>query len=92
MFWHTRNQSEAEAPEGWKIERRHVDSGAWVVRTFTFIAADADVLQTHSDEYWDWMDTSAEYGVQYTYRVRALNADGFEMDGRVWSRRAQVEY
>ena len=91
MFWHTRNRGKAEAPEGWKIERRHRDSGKWVVHTFTFIGADADALQTHSEEYWDWVDTSAETDVAYTYRVRAINADGSDMEGRVWSRRASVE-
>lgn len=91
IFWHTRNRGQAEAPEGWKIERRHRNSGEWVVRTFTFIGAEADALQTFNDEYWDWVDTSAERNVKYTYRVRALNADGSDMDGRVWSRRAPVE-
>lgn len=91
IFWHTRNRGEAEAPEGWKIERRHRDSGEWVVRTFTFIGADADALQTFNEKYWDWVDTSAEGNVEYTYRVRAINADGSDMDGRVWSRRAPVE-
>ena len=91
MFWLTRNRGDAEAPEGWKIERRHWDSGHWVVRTYTFIGADADALQTHNDKYWDWVDTSAEDKVEYTYRVRAINADGSDMDGRVWSRRAPVE-
>ena len=92
MFWHTRNRGEAEAPEGWKVQRRHRDSGEWVVRTFTFIGADADALQTFNEEYWDWVDTSAEGNVEYTYRVRATNADGSDMGGRVWSRRAPVEY
>ncbi len=93
MFWHTRNRAMAEAPDGWKVERRHWDSGQreWVVRTFTFIGADADALQTHNEEYWDWVDTSAEVNVDYTYRVRAINSDGSDVDGRVWSRRAPVE-
>ena len=91
MFWHTRNRSKAQAPEGWKVERRHWDSGEWVVQTFTFIGPEADALQTHSEEYWDWLDTSAEGNVNYTYRVRAINADGSDVDGRVWSRRAPVE-
>ena len=91
IFWHTRNRGEAEAPEGWKIERRHWNSGKWVVRTFTFIGADADALQTFNEKYWDWVDTSAEGNVEYTYRVRAINADGSDMAGRVWSRRAPVD-
>jgi len=47
MFWHTRNRARAETPEGWKIERRHWDSEQWVVRTFTFMGAKAEALQTH---------------------------------------------
>ena len=92
MFWHTRTRGEAEAPEGWKVQRRHRDSGEWVVRTFTFIGADADALQTFNEKYWDWVDTSAEGNVEYTYRVRPINADGSDMDGRGWSRRAPVEW
>ena len=91
IYWHTKNRGAAEAPEGWKIERRHQDSGEWVVRTFTFIGADADALQTYNEKFWDWVDDSAECGVEYTYRVRAINADGSDMDGRFWSRRAPVE-
>ena len=91
MFWHTRNRGDAQAPEGWNVERIYWNSGNWVVRTFTFIGADADALQTHNEKYWDWVDTSAEDKVEYTYRVRAINADGSDMDGRVWSRRAPVE-
>ena len=91
MFWHTRNRGQAEPPDGWKVERRHWDSGGWVVRTFTFIGADADALQTHSELYWDWVDEEAGFDESYTYRVRAINADGTDMDGRTWSRRAPVE-
>ena len=91
IFWHARNGLEAEPPEGWKIERRHWDSGEWVVRTFSFIGEQADALQTKHENYWDWVDTSAVWNVDYTYRVRAINADGSDMDGRVWSRRAPVE-
>ena len=91
MFWHTRYRARADAPEGWQVERRHWESGQWVVRTFTFIGAQADALQTHSDQYWDWVDTSAEKDVDYTYRVRAINTDGSDVEGRVWSRRAPLE-
>ena len=90
MFWHTGHGR--EAPEGWKIERRHRDSGEWVVRTFTFIGEDAGALQTFSEVYWDWVDTSAQRNVEYTYRVKAINADASDVDGRVWSRRAPVEH
>ena len=93
MFWHTRNRAMAEAPDGWKVERRHWDSGQreWVVRSFEFIGTQADALQTVDEKYWDWVDTSAEVNVDYTYRVRAINSDGSDVDGRVWSRRAPVE-
>ena len=90
MFWHTKDRGNAPAPEGWKVERRHQDSGTWVVQTFTFIGDEADALQTVSDRYWDWVDTSAEQNVAYTYRVRAINADGSDVADRVWSRRAEV--
>ena len=91
MFWHTHYRGQAEAPEGWKVERRYWDTRGWVVRTFMFIGADADALQTHSDRYWDWVDASADLDVDYTYRVRAINSDGSDMEGRDWSRRAPVE-
>ena len=90
MFWHTRDGTQAPAPEGWKVERRHQVSGTWVVQTFMFIGADADALQTVNDRYWDWVDTSAEPDIAYTYRVRAINADGTDLNGRIWSRRAEV--
>ena len=92
MFWHTMNRGQADAPDGWKVERRHWDSEGWVVRTYTFIGAEADALQTFSEQYWDWVDTTADQGVAYTYRVRAIKADGSDMDGRVWSRRAPAEW
>ena len=91
FFWHTGNRGEAEAPEGWKIERRQRDSEGWVVRTFSFIGPQADTLRTDSEEYWEWVDESAKVNVRYTYRVRAINADGSDLDGRFWSRRAPAE-
>ncbi len=91
IFWHTENRGSAKAPGGWKVERRHWDSGGWVVKTFTFICGEADALQTFNDEYWDWLDSSADLNVDYTYRVRAINADGSDMEDRDWSRRAPVE-
>ena len=91
MFWHTGNGGQDGAPGGWKIERRHRDSDRWAVQTFTFTGAEADALQTYSDEYWDWEDTTADSGVAYTYRVRAINSDGSDMSGRAWSRRAPVD-
>ena len=90
MFWHTKDRGQAKAPDGWKVERRHGASGGWVVRTFMFICPDADALQTHSEKYWDWVDTSADPRVDYTYRVRAIDCDGTDMEGRIWSRRAPV--
>ena len=91
FFWQTGNHGEAEAPEGWKIERRHQDSERWVVRTFSFTGSQADALQTYGEEYWDWVDASVEGNLRYTYRVRTINADGSDLDGRVWSRRASAE-
>ena len=91
MFWHAKNRGQAEAPDGWKVERRHRALGDWVVKTFTFIGGDADALQTYNDEYWDWVDTTADLDVNYTYRVRAINADGSDLADRIWSRRAPVE-
>ncbi len=90
MFWHTKDGSRAAAPEGWKVERRHSISETWVVQTFTFIGAEADALQRVNSRYWDWVDTSAEKHVAYTYRVRAINGDGTDMEGRFWSRRAEA--
>ena len=91
MFWHTRNSGEDAAPDGWKVERRHWDSNGWVVRTFTFIGAQADALETYNENHWDWVDTTADPNVAYTYRVRAVNSDGYDVAGRVWSRRASAE-
>ena len=91
MFWHTRDRGQADAPDGWKVERRHWDSEGWGVETFTFTGADADALQTFNEQYWDWVDTTADQSVAYTYRVRAINSDGSDMSDRVWSRRAPVE-
>ncbi len=91
MFWHTSNGGQDTVPDGWKVERRYWDSDRWVVQTFTFIGAQADALQTFNDEYWDWVDTTADLGVAYTYRVRAINSDVSDLSGRFWSRRAPVE-
>ena len=91
IFWHTENRGRAKAPDGWKVERRHWDSGGWVVQTFTFIGSEADALQTFNEHYWDWVDEEAGFDEDYTYRVRAINADGSDMEGRDWSRRAPVE-
>ncbi len=91
FYWHTRNRGEAEAPDGWKVERRNWTSDGWVLTTFTFIGDDSDALQTYSDKYWDWVDTSADQNIDYTYRVRAINADRSYTDDRIWSRRAPVK-
>ena len=92
MFWHTANRGQADPPDGWKVERRHRDpAGNWMVKTFVFIGVEADALQTHNEQYWDWVDTSAGPDVAYTYRVRAIDADGSNTEGRLWSRRASVE-
>ena len=85
LYWHTENRGKASAPDGWKLERQRYRSQT---TTFTFIGADADALQTHSNKYWDYVDTIAPGIGGYTYRVRAINADETNMAGREWSRRA----
>ena len=88
MYWHTKDYGTAAAPDGWKVERRHHASGRFETKTWEFIDADSDALQTYNDTYWDWIDRSASNDVSYTYRVRAINSDGRDMAGRSWSRRA----
>lgn len=90
MYWHTENRGQATAPDGWRVERRHSAGPGWSNKTWDFMGADADALQIYSDKYWDWTDRSRWTGVDYTYRVRALNSHGNEMAGRAWSRRAPV--
>ena len=93
MYWHTKEEGEAPAPDGWIVERRHYagDAGSTEsTRTWRFIGADADALQTRSSRHWDWRDRSARKDVSYTYRVRAINSDGSFMADREWSRRAPV--
>ncbi len=90
IYWHTKDRGSAPAPDGWKVERRHRESEQWITETFTFIGGDADALQTFNEVYWDWFDKDAEPRIDYTYRVRAINADGSDMVDRVWSRRAPV--
>ena len=91
LYWRTENEGRAAAPDGWRVERSHQDSeGTQVVQTFTFIGDEADALQASDQEYWDWIDSSVDQNVLYTYRVRAINADGSDMNGRAWSRNALV--
>ena len=91
MSWRTENEGQAAAPDGWKIERSHQNSeGNQVVRTLTFFDKQGAVL-TANGKYRGRVDTSANRNVLYTYRVRAINADGSDMNGRVWSRNALVE-
>ena len=92
MLWRTGNDGQVEAPEGWKVERTHRSSqGNSFVQTFTFTAAEADDLLTFNQDGWLWTDTSADRNLPYTYRVRATNADGSDMDGRTWSRSFAVD-
>ncbi len=90
MYWHTSNRGDTSAPSGWKVERRHFTEGDFVVRSWEFLGANADALQTFSSKYWDWTDTSASSGTFYTYRVHAVDSSGNELSGRKWSRRATV--
>ena len=86
MYWHT--QANAEAPDGWRVERRHRGSNGPETRTWNFNGTDSDYLQTFSDDYWDWTDQTASSSQSYTYRVRALDSDSSFVEGRKWSRRA----
>ena len=89
LFWHAGNEFEDDpAPYGWRVERRHRSDGAWVTTRFDFLGAESDALQTYSEAFWDWTDATRLLGVDYTYRVHALDENGQLMDGRTWSRRA----
>ena len=90
LYWHTNNEGNAPAPDGWIVERRHDVGGSWSTRTWQFIGSDADALQTTDSGSWDWLDHTTSRNVSYTYRVRAINSDGSYMSGREWSRRAPV--
>ncbi len=90
LYWHTNNEGDAPAPDGWIVERRHDVGGSWSTRSWQFIGSDADALQTTGSDYWDWLDHTSSRNVSYTYRVRAINSDGSYMSGREWSRRAPV--
>ncbi len=91
IFWHAATVFEDEPPPyGWRVERRRSSNGAWTTTRFDFLGAQSDALQTYSDEYWDWTDATRRSGVDYTYRVHALDNDGELMEGRTWSRRAPV--
>ena len=82
MSWRTANEGRAAAPDGWKVERSHQDSGGnRVVRTFLFIGDESGNVLTVNGEYRGWVDTSAAQNVLYTYRVRAINADESDMNG-----------
>ena len=77
LTWRTENEGRAVPPDGWKVERSHqITEGNQVVQTFTFMGDDADALLMSSGEFWKWVDTGAQPNVLYTYRVRAINADG----------------
>ena len=91
IFWHGAIKFEDDPPPyGWRVERRHSSNGAWITTRFDFLGAQSDALQTFNDEYWDWTDTTRRSGVDYTYRVHALDNHGELMEGRMWSRRAPV--
>ena len=90
MYWHTQNGGNASAPDGWRVERRNYVNGEYVTRTWIFKGSTSDALQTFSDKYWDWKDTTRAKKITYTYQVRAINADESNADGREPSRRARV--
>ena len=88
IFWHVGiDFGDQPPPHGWRVERRRLSDGAWTTTRFDFTGAESDALQTHSDEYWDWTDTTHRLDVDYTYRVHTLDSAGQLLDGRNWSRR-----
>ena len=91
IFWHSGAEFQDDPPPyGWRVERRHFSDEEWVTTRFDFLGAASDALQTFSDEYWDWTDTTRRLGVDYTYRVHPLDENAQLMEGRNWSRRAPV--
>ena len=89
IFWHAGIAFDDQPPPyGWRVERRHFSDGEWITSRFDFLGATSDALQTYSDEYWDWTDATRRRGVDYTYRVHALDNSGELLEGRNWSRRA----
>ncbi len=88
IYWHTKDNGNAAAPDGWRVEHRHRSSNGWETRTWNFNGTASDNLQIFSDRYWDWTDQTASRSQKYTYRVRALNSDESFTNGREWSRRA----
>ena len=91
MFWQAATALDSDPPpHGWRVERRHWSNEEWITARFDFLGAEAHALQTYSDEYWDWTDSTRQFGVDYTYRAHALDSDGELMEGRVWSRRAEA--
>ena len=89
IFWHSGIEFQDDPPPyGWRVERRHFSDEEWVTSRFDFLGAASDALQTFSDEYWDWTDTTRRLGVDYTYRVHPLDENAQLMEGRNWSRRA----
>ena len=89
FYWHTHDRGNALPPDGWRLERRHRDEG-WRTIFWQLIDDRATVLQTFSERYWDFVDTTADSGVAYTYRVRAIDKSGEFISDRHWSRRAPV--
>ena len=91
IFWHAGIAFDDQPPPyGWRVERRRLSDGEWITTRFDFLGAASDALQTYSDEYWDWTDATRRPGVDYTYRVHALDNSGELLEGRMWSRRAPV--
>ena len=91
VFWRAGIEFDGDPPpHGWRVERRHRSNKEWITARFDFLGPASDALQTYSDEYWDWTDTTRRLGVDYTYRVHALDNNGELLEGRNWSRRAEA--
>lgn len=90
MFWHTKDRGNASAPAGWRLERRRLEDDGWRTQVWQFLRDRVNSLQTFSDKFWDFVDSTAMDGVAYTYRVIATDAQGNFATDRLWSRRAPV--
>ena len=82
MYWQVAPDYQSQQnPHGWRVDGRRTSAGV-ATTLIDFLGPDADVLQTYSDQYWDWTDTTARRGIKYNYRVHALDNNGDLMTNR----------